>query len=275
MGNCIYCGEKAGWFKSKHPDCATKHNNGVNRIVELIASAGIRSETDLNLVENDIKGIAESSFIDSPRQYIVRGFEQSVNLALDDDLLSEDEEKKLLALINHFDFEQEELDVNGYYSKLTQAAVLRDIMEGKIPERVKFDLALPFNLMKSEKLVWVFTDVDYYEQKTRTKYVGGSQGFSVRVAKGLYYRAGAFKGNRIQYDETVHAGTGLLGITDKHIYFSGGSKNFRIRYNKIVSFEPYEDGLGVQRDAMTAKPQIFKTGDGWFIHNIVTNLAQL
>jgi hypothetical protein len=48
-----------------------------------------------------------------------------------------------------------------------------------------------------------------------------------------------------------------------------------VPYPKIVAFLPYDDGVGLIRDAQTAKPQIFKTGDGWFTYNLVTNLAQL
>ena len=40
------------------------------------------------------------------------------------------------------------------------------------------------------------------------------------------------------------------------------------------SFEPYSDGVGVMRDAQTAKPQNFITGGGWFVYNLVTNLAK-
>ena len=47
------------------------------------------------------------------------------------------------------------------------------------------------------------------------------------------------------------------------------------RHERIVSFTPYTDGIGVQRDALTAKPQSFVTGDGWFTYNLVTNLAKL
>ena len=39
----------------------------------------------------------------------------------------------------------------------------------------------------------------------------------------------------------------------------------------IVSFG---GSLAMFRDAQTAKPQEFRTGDGWFIYNLVTNLAQ-
>ena len=75
--------------------------------------------------------------------------------------------------------------------------------------------------------------------------------------------------------ETVHQDTGLLGFTTKHLYFSGGKKKFRVRYDRIVDFEPYDDGFGIMRDAQTAKPQRFKTGDGWFAYNLAVNLAQM
>ena len=45
-------------------------------------------------------------------------------------------------------------------------------------------------------------------------------------------------------------------------------KKFRVRYDKIVSFEPYSDGLGVPHDAQTAKPQTFRTGGSWFTYNL-------
>lgn len=66
-----------------------------------------------------------------------------------------------------------------------------------------------------------------------------------------------------------------MGVTTKHLYFAGDGKSFRVQYDKIVSFEPLNDGIGIQRDAATAKPQYFVTGDGWFIYNLVTNLAQM
>ena len=41
-----------------------------------------------------------------------------------------------------------------------------------------------------------------------------------------------------------------------------------------MSFEPYEDGFGIMQDAQTARPQTFRTGDGWFAYNLADNLAQ-
>ena len=46
-------------------------------------------------------------------------------------------------------------------------------------------------------------------------------------------------------------------------------------YDRVVSFEPYEDGFEIMRDAQTARPQTFVTDDGWFVYNLATNLAQM
>ena len=104
---------------------------------------------------------------------------------------------------------------------------------------------------------------------------GTSHGVSIRVARGLYYSPRQFRSRPIEWEETVHADTGMLGLTTKHLYFAGERKKFRVRYDKIVSFEPYADGLGIMRDAQTAKPQTFRTGDGWFAYNLAANLAQI
>ena len=53
-----------------------------------------------------------------------------------------------------------------------------------------------------------------------------------------------------------------MGFTTKHIYFSGPKKKIRVRYDKFVDFEPFSDGFGIMREAQTAKPQSFRTGDG-------------
>ena len=52
-------------------------------------------------------------------------------------------------------------------------------------------------------------------------------------------------------------------------------EKFRVRYDRIVDFEPYNDAFGIMRDAQTAKAQSFRIGDGWFADNLAVNLAQM
>ena len=98
---------------------------------------------------------------------------------------------------------------------------------------------------------------------------------SIRVARGIYYQPRTLRGRSVEWEETVHQDTGLLGFTTKHFYFPGARKRFPVRYDRIVDFEPFSDGFGIIREAQTAKPQSFKTGDGRFAYNLAVNLAHM
>ena len=206
---------------------------------------------------------------------LIRAWETAVQGALEDGLLSLDEKKALAKYAGHFSLTQQALDQNGAQTSLVPAAVIRDVTQGIIPQRQLASGNVPFNLMKSEQLVWVIQGVDYLETVVRRERQGASHGLSIRVARGLYYRPSTFQSRPIEWEEAVHADTGMLGLTTKHIYFAGSRKRFRVRYDKIVAFEPFSDGSGIMRDAQTAKPQTLRTGDGWFAYNLATNLARM
>jgi hypothetical protein len=371
MGNCKYCGRKAGFLRRSHKGCDNAHQEGRQRMVALVVDAAGQSHFSETALRRDLGAIAAGSYIDddgiraamaegwhqavreglsdgiltqdeegrlrdfreqfaidaqhqagqngvaelelavrdrfmldarlaalatttgddhlddlaealeysefSPCErglLLARAWEAAVEGSLEDGVLSLDEEHALIRYLRRFGLQPSDVDINGAYHNMIKSAVIREAAEGLIPDRLGDVPNVPFNLMKSEQLVWVIDGADYYEVKTRRERRGTSHGVSIRVAKGLYYRPSTFRSRAVEWEETVHEDTGLLGVTSKHIYFHGPRKRFRIRYDRIVSFDPYEDGLGVMRDAQTAKPQTFRTGDGWFIYNLVTNLAQ-
>jgi len=176
---------------------------------------------------------------------------------------------------DYFNLSNHELDVHGGLTKTVKAAIIRDILNGIVPERIANSSSLPVNLQKNEKIIWAFADTKLLEDKTRRQFVGGSRGVSVRVMKGVYYRVGEFKGHTIETTERVQVDSGWFIIASKNIYFVGNRKGMRIPYGKIVSFDPYSDGIGIMKDAASAKQQIFINGDGWFTYNIVSNLSQM
>lgn len=274
MGNCIYCGRPAGILRRRHRECQEKHDRGWESMVRMAKDAALGMD-QLENIEVRLAEVAEESFIkhEQVKEALIAGWEEAVQHFLEDGNLEAGEESRLAAYAEHLGFSQEDLNKKGFYTKFVQGAVLRELMEGKIPKRFNVIGALPFNFQKSETLVWAFTNVAYYEERSRRHYVGGSHGVSFRIAKGVYYRIGSFKGYPVETQEKVRVDTGILAVTTKHIYFGGERKSFRVPYNKIVSFTPYSDGIGIQRDASSAKPQIFVTGDGWFTYNLVVNLA--
>ena len=276
MGDCRYCSKPAGLLRGVHKECEAKHQSGKAGIVSLIQKA--TGDTSLiNSLNSAVKDIANGHFIatsDVP-SIVIEGWEKAVESVFEDGILTEQEESNLTNIQKHFGFGQEDLDRNGAFTKIVKGAVLRDLLHGKVPERIQVEGSVPLNLQKGEKLIWIFQGVEYYEQRTRRHFEGGTHGVSIRVAKGLYFRTGGFKGYPVERTEIIHVGTGILAITNKHLYFTSGGKSFRIAHSKVVSFQPYSDGVGVQRDATTAKPQIFVTGDGWFTYNLLMNVSQL
>lgn len=277
MGVCKYCGKPAGFLKSVHKECEKKYIEGKKKLIETIKFYFEQIDKPLKDLNHNINLIAKESFIkdDEFNNLKLKSWKECVDKAFDDGVLTEDEEKRLMEMVEIIELDEQNIKKSSEYEKLVKGAILRDLLNGNIPERITVDGALPFNFQKKEKLIWVFQNVDYYEKRTRRVYVGGYQGFSIKIAKGVYYRVGGFKGNPVNKNETVYLDTGIMAITNKHIYFAGSNKIFRIKYDKIISFIPYSDGIGIQRDAKTAKPQIFITGDGWFTLNLVQNIANL
>lgn len=273
MAECMHCHKPAGFLKHEHAECKKKYLSGWDEMVTSAARA-ITSGSDFNVLPARLADIASRAYV--PERYtkeiLIRAWERALKDFLDEGVLSPEQEKTILGYKERFNLTQEELDRNGMYSKAAKAGVLRDLMSGKLPKRIEINGALPFNLLKSEALVWVFGKASYYEERTRTKYVGRTQGYSVKIMKGLYYRTSAFEGHPIQTLQMVHVDDGIVGITNQNIYLVGPHKSFRVPYKKIVSIMPYADGIGFVKDNQTAKPQILVTGDGWFTHNLISNL---
>jgi hypothetical protein len=276
VSDCIFCGKPAGFFHNKHHECAEKYESGRRQITHLIFDSP-SSMDSIGSTASQVIQIASRSFISEPerKDLSLAAWSLAVDNALDHGVLSEEVEKRLVQLKEGLSLSSADLTRTDAWDRMVKSAVLRDLMTGVIPHRMTVDGNLRFSFQKSEKIVWVFEEVDYLEDKTRRQYVGRSRGVSVRVMKGVYYHIGGFKGHAIDRTERVHVDTGLVAVTTKQIYFAGAKKAFRIPYAKIVSFEPFTNGLGIMRDGVSAKPQIFVTHDGWFSYNLVTNLARL
>ena len=277
MGDCTFCGKSAGLLRSKHAACLQQHDSALAEIVSH-ATAGASGEKAPADANSAITQLAQNNFVGpgEVQDALTTGFENAVDHMLDDHLISEDEETSLNAYAKVFNLSRDTLDRTGAATRVAQGAALRELAAGEIPTRLKVEGDLPFNFQKSEELVWAFSGVDFYEERTRREFKGGSTGASVRVMKGVYLRQSAFRGHPVTTTEMVHIDSGTLAFTTKHLYFSGGRKSHRTPYTKIVSFQPYSDGLGVQRDAATAKPQIYGVGgDGWFVYNLARNLAAM
>lgn len=160
MGNCIYCGQKAGFLKSKHKDCESNYFDSKNKIIENICTA-ITKDSDFDNLENEIKEIAQKNFV-KPDEIIdlyTKGFDTAVDSFLDDGILTTEEEYKISKFKTHYNFEQNVIDKNGSLQKVVKAAILREMLDDQIPEaKLNIQGNLPFLLQKNENVIWIFTN---------------------------------------------------------------------------------------------------------------------
>lgn len=257
--NCQYCNELS-FFREGHKLCKEKYRSGRRLAVSKTAEAIINSGDFKKLVK-EITEICELHFMSSKnhKDILIEGYEKAVEIFLGDGQLDEIEDEKLYAFIMHFLLSQDDLNKHGWHVKACKAGILREVQNGKVPS-IKFGGEVPVIFMKNEKVVWSFENCEYWKDKAHRRYVRKSWLVS---------------GHTVQDINRVYIDNGYVIITNKHIYFAGRREKFRLSYKKIVSFEKYSDGIGVIRDAITAKPQVFITGDGPFAHDLVASLARL
>ncbi len=241
------------------------NNDIVNKLTALILSNKNFDESTTIVGENkiDIKSLQES-------------FDKVITLFLDDNILSIQDEERIVEFMEHFGLNQNDLDRNGSYTKIGQSKVLRQILNGETPTAVYINSGiLPFNLVKGESIIWLFNNVKYHEDTIKRSYQGGSRGVSVRVAKGIYLRGGSYKGKVVESAYLKFIGSGIMAITNKSIYYSSNEKTFKIPHNKIVGIKPYSDGVQIFKDGTNAKAQYFTQLDGIFAYNLISNINLL
>ena len=144
--------------------------------------------------------------------------------------MSVNEESFLAHFIDQFNLNQESyLNHFKINNKIVKASILRNLYEEKpMKSRIKLDGNLPFKFLNKEFLIYLDHSVEYFEKRIKTTYEGGSDGVSIKLMKGVYYRKSKFRGNAVKTLKTVPVGTGMLAITNLHIYFSSSNKNLEL-----------------------------------------------
>jgi hypothetical protein len=283
MALCKYCGEPAGLLSSFHQACKhreERRERGTNvflsRAVPYVrqyVSGEIDSEMAHELIATAGKEWNRSAA--DIQAYLCEAWGQSLADFLEDGVLDEREEERLQSFIDDFQLSTETLQAKGYLQKALKAQLLRRVLNGEEFSSPFSDDSIPFNLQANEIAAWIFPRTKYIQEVTERRYVGGSIGGSVRVAKGVYLRQSSFRGHPVETRSAKNMGIGTLVLTTKHIYWKSSSDSLRIPYTKIISFAPCDDGITVVKDLVKALPQTFITGDGWGTYNLAVNLARL
>ena len=145
---------------------------------------------------------------------------------------------------------------------LAQREGILDILRNDHVPDVDWSHYPEFKIAKNERMLYVFPNVEYIEQRTKRETRGKSAGSSVRVAKGVSVRVGKSAGQVVETDVLTSRGGGTLGVSTKHVFFVGDERSFRIRMDKIVSVRRADsNAIEVVRDRASGHPEFFVVGE--------------
>lgn len=188
---------------------------------------------------------------------------------LDDGIITEEEEEQLKNLCSTYNLQWDHFDEDAKLL-FSKGRIVRDLLEEKIHPRVN-SFGNPFNFQKNEILIWLWPDVPMEVVKTKTRIEGRSRGISIRIMKGVYYRTGAFGGERVSRQEVESLEGAVVAITSKNLYYLVRCQSKKISHNKIVTIQPYSDAVIVTPDGSRAYPLLFYVDDPWFFTNVLQN----
>jgi len=135
------------------------------------------------------------------------------------------------------DQEQKQIDLDLWLQQLSNGTIT-------IPTHTNTNIVLGPN----EQFIFSISDVIFSEPRAIRETSGLYGGPSIRVAKGMTWRLGKFKSKSESHEELRNIDTGTLTITNKRLIFTGAVKNVNIELKKILSIEPYEDGISLNKE---------------------------
>ena len=249
---CIYCGKSAGLFHKKHNECEQKRNDTLIKLRDMVGINGFEDMRVLALEgyvkPDELRQIIKDGFASLMRGHMAVGFVTKKN---------EVEADKYMAEYGITDMQiASDNTLYNIFSDYSESIKMREVSENADYEVIEWRNRCPAALGKTEKIIWMYTSVECLEDKKRTRYVGGSQGVSIRIMKWMSYRIGNHRGEKISEEYTQSMGRGDLYITTKNIIFCG-PKPLKIPLTKVLTMKSYSNGTGGVKDGANPKEYTF------------------
>ena len=136
--------------------------------------------------------------------------------------------------------------------------LIERILNGELPNVPPQDAGIV--LKRGESCFYVSCAEFHEERVTSTVRVRHRAGGRIRICGGVSYNFGATHGRSIPIAGMVKIDDGMLIITNQRCVFNGSKKSFSVPFAKLISFEPFADGLELNPE--NKKTQQYKIPDG-------------
>lgn len=276
MGDCRICGQPAGLFRSVHKKCEADRSDAMAKFIEVLPGYAALPDEKANLdgLRAFVEKLSAKANFDEQefKDFARREIQGTINSIMADNDISDCELNRLNEIFLACDLSPSDLNEDST-DILVNGLILRDLKNGIVRSRIPFASELPINLKSGEEVLWFTAPATRMETKTKTKYIGGSHGFSFRIMRGVSYRVGAFRGEPIQTTSLVPMGVGGMAVTNFAVYFLGSGASYRMSISTIATVEAYADGICLTPNR--GKSQIFLIKNPTFASELVKAIGAL
>ncbi|MBI4282408.1 MAG: hypothetical protein HY672_02845 [Chloroflexi bacterium] len=285
--NCVRCGRKLGLLQRFSDDICSSCKVEVRREREA-AETEARRGRETALAEypkllkrlwsegvpieegrNALNALSRGGQLDEQdkRSLISRAFRTFSNDVLDDDILSADEEKRLLDMASLLGIEQERLETD--FRDLLFRLVVARANDGRLP-------TLPDSkiLLKKGEIAHISMQASLMKEVVKTEYHGGYAGVSFRIAKGVRFHTGGFRGKSVVVGTEIRPeDLGVITATSQRVVFTGQRRTVEIPYTKLINLEVFSDGMRFS-SSNRKNTVLFKLESGEAMAAVVNAAAQ-
>lgn len=234
-------------------------NRATTKIAEEIYSKSlILCLQDDNLSEKEKEFLSKlEKIFDIPSRFIateaIKSYDRVFKKQIEDRKLTDDEEKLLDKLKEDLKLSDKMIVKN--LKELERLKLLTKIQEGKLPV-----VATNMILQKGETCHWTVPAKLCEERVISRRYEGGYSGVSFRIARGVSFRTGGFRGHPVVQRGVVEVDSGNLTITNKRTVFRGIKKTAVFPYKKVVDIQLFKDAFQITKEGRS-KAQFLKVDD--------------
>jgi len=271
--NCLDCSKPLSlwerWFLGRSYFCKECYqrrlqelNQGIAGYTDKILKAVKDGRVSLSEA-NELKEIQDKFGLSdfAVKKFSVNIYQKLYQEVVSDQRVNEEEEEAIKALCNQLGIPAEEISLTQ--RSLARLRLLTQLEEGVLPE-TQADI-----LLQKKEIAHYTTFCELFEERVKREYVGGHSGFSIRIAKGIYWRVGGFKGYPVEKSVLTKIDQGKLVVTNKRIVFSGGRKSFSVPYSKLIDIELFKDAVKLNREGKSAR-EYFGVSDPEVLAKIIT-----
>ncbi len=161
--------------------------------------------------------------------------------AVDDGLLSPEEERELDALAKR-------LGIEVHPTEKSREEIERCRWRWRIVNGTPPQIPVSIHLPRGE-VCYFKTDVAWYELRRVTRRIRyGGPTMRIKLMKGVYWRMGDLGVRSVSEDVMTRIDEGTVYVTNRRLLFRGERKNTSIRLSKILDITPHRNGVEIEKD---------------------------